>query len=158
MGKIAENPSKWRPTLFYFNKWCTTFAEKRMKAFFGGHPKKVFHDLCGRKTLCRPKSYKNVTGKLGDFWAKILRNLQKLPASTLMLMQVCACLNYRKKMKPEPCRLIPWNHATNTQRLIAVFTKNTKSNFLQEFTVVTSYFGHSCWCYSKHARSYTPVL
>jgi len=73
-AKSKKIQAEWRPTLFDFKKRCTTFAEKRMKAFFGGHPKKVFHDLCGRKTICRPKSHKKVAGKLGDFWAKILRN------------------------------------------------------------------------------------
>jgi len=41
--------AKWPPILFDFMKWRPTFAEKHMKTFFGGHPKKGLHDLWGKK-------------------------------------------------------------------------------------------------------------
>jgi len=62
----------WRPTL-----------QNHMKTFFGGHPKKCLHDLCGWKY-----SRENALGKFGEIRPKILRTPKYLPAATPMCVPV----------------------------------------------------------------------
>jgi len=76
-GKIPENSEKWRPA----------FAEMHMKTFFGGHIKKMFHDLCGTKFVSK------VVQKLfGQYWGNSgtnHSNPKKFACSCTYVLDIC---------------------------------------------------------------------
>jgi len=68
--------AKWYPTFFCFKKMAPSVCRKWSHT--KNHPKKGVHDLWGRK------SHKNILGKFGEIWAKILRTPKNFPAPTPM--------------------------------------------------------------------------